>query len=86
MENIEEKKTDTATPEEKSARCRANLEKAVEAVKTALPGMTLLEREPMSEHCSFRIGGPARALAVPEDVMSLARLRHGRRRVGLRGV
>ncbi|MBQ3481749.1 MAG: UDP-N-acetylmuramate dehydrogenase [Oscillospiraceae bacterium] len=36
--------------------------------------MTLLEHEPMSAHCSFKIGGPVRALAVPEDVMSLARL------------
>ena len=63
-----------AAPEEISARCRGNLEKAIAAVKQALPGMTLLENEPMSAHCSFRIGGPVRALAVPEDVISLSKL------------
>ena len=73
MDNIEQNQTDIA-PEEKSARCRENLEKAIEAVKAALPGMTLLENEPMSEHCSFKIGGPVRALAVPEDVISLSKL------------
>ena len=51
-----------------------NLEKAIAQIKEALPGMTLLEQEPLSAHCSFRIGGPARALAVPQDVNSLAKL------------
>ena len=51
-----------------------NLEQAITAVKKALPGMTLLENEPLAGHCSFRIGGPARVLAVPEDVSSLARV------------
>ena len=51
-----------------------NLEKAVAAVKEALPGMTLLEREPLSAHCSFRIGGPVRALAVPQDVSALSKV------------
>ena len=73
MDNIEQNPANI-TPEEKSARCRENLEKAIEAVKAALPGMTFLENEPMSEHCSFRIGGPVRALAVPEDVISLSKL------------
>ena len=73
MSDIEQKEIRTA-PEEEKERCRENLEKAIAAVKEALPGMTLLEREPMSAHCSFRIGGPARALAVPQDVMSLAKL------------
>ena len=50
------------------------LEKAIEQIKKTLPGMTLLEQEPMSRHSSFRIGGPARALAVPRDVNSLARI------------
>ena len=74
MSDIEQKDRRTAQPEENPGRCRENLEKAVAAVKEALPGMTLLENEPMSAHSSFRIGGPARALAVPEDVISLARL------------
>ncbi len=74
MDQIENKEAAALTAEEKERRCRENLEKAIAAVKAALPGMTLLEHEPMSEHCSFRIGGPARALAVPQDVMSLAKL------------
>ena len=51
-----------------------NLEKAIREIKEALPGMTLLENEPMSAHSSFRIGGPARALAVPSDLTGLTRL------------
>ena len=51
-----------------------NLEKAIAAVKEALPGMSLLENEPLAGHCSFRIGGPARALAAPEDMTSLSRV------------
>ena len=74
MSDIEQKTPDAAPQEDAAARCRENLEKAIAAVKAALPGMTLLENEPMSAHCSFKIGGPARALAVPEDVMSLAKL------------
>ena len=65
---------ETLSAEEISARCRENLEKAIAAVKKALPGMTLLENEPMERHSSFKIGGPVRALAVPEDVSSLSRL------------
>ena len=42
-----------------------NLEKAIAEIKEALPGMTLLEQEPLSAHCSFRIGGPARATPAP---------------------
>ena len=51
-----------------------NLEKAIQEIKEQLPGMTLLENEPMSAHSSFHIGGPARALAVPSDLTGLTRL------------
>lgn len=51
-----------------------NLEQSVAGVKEALPGMTLLEREPMSAHDSIHIGGPVRALAVPSDVFSLTKI------------
>ena len=51
-----------------------NLELAIAQIKEELPGMTLLESEPLSQHCSFRIGGPARAIAVPSDVTSLSRI------------
>ena len=50
------------------------LEQAIAEIKTALPGLKLLENEPMSAHCSFRIGGPARALAVPSDLMGFTKL------------
>ena len=51
-----------------------NLENAIQAIKERLPGMKLLENEPMSAHSSFKIGGPARAIAVPSDVTGLSRL------------
>ena len=72
MEAVENKQAPSA--EEISARCRENLEKAIAAVKETLPGMTLLENEPMERHSSFKIGGPVRAFAAPEDVSSLSHL------------
>ena len=51
-----------------------NLELAIQEIKEAMPGLTLLEHEPMSGHCSFRIGGPARALAVPRDITGLTQI------------
>ena len=51
-----------------------NLENAILEIKEKLPGLKLLENEPMSAHSSFRIGGPARALAVPSDVMGFSKL------------
>lgn len=50
------------------------LEKAIAEIKETFPGMKILENEPMSEHCSFRVGGPIRALASPGDVSSVAKL------------
>lgn len=50
------------------------LENAIIEIKKALPGLKLLENEPMREHCSFRVGGPIRALASPGDVTSLAKI------------
>lgn len=51
-----------------------NLEKAISEIKREMPGLKLLENEPMSAHCSFRIGGPVRALAVPSSVSSLSKI------------
>ncbi len=51
-----------------------NLENAIKEIKTVMPGMKLLENEPMSRHCSFKIGGPARVLASPSDVSSLSKV------------
>ena len=50
------------------------LEIAIAEIKETMPGLELRENEPMSEHCSFRIGGPARVLAIPSDVSSLSKI------------
>ena len=52
------------------------LELAISEIKAALPGLELHENEPMAAHCSFKIGGPARALAVPQDVTGLTQICH----------
>ena len=52
------------------------LELAISQIKQAMPGLVLLENEPMSAHSSFKIGGAVRALAVPSDVFSLSRICH----------
>ena len=51
-----------------------NVELAIQAVKETFPGMKLKEQEPLSAHSSFRIGGPARVIASPQDVTSFSRL------------
>lgn len=43
-------------------------------IRRRLPELELLENEPMSRHCSFKIGGPARALAIPSCTEELAAL------------
>ena len=50
------------------------LENAIREIKELMPGLSLLENEPMAEHCSFKIGGPVRALAAPSDISSLTRI------------
>ena len=51
-----------------------NLEKAISEITREMPGLKLLENEPMAAHSSFRIGGPVRALAVPSSVSSLSKI------------
>jgi len=51
-----------------------NLENAIQEIKKELPGMKLLENEPLAAHCSFKIGGPARIIAVPSDVTSVSKI------------
>ena len=46
----------------------------IDLLRRELPDMELVENEPMSRHCSFRIGGPAAAMAVPRSVEELSRL------------
>lgn len=53
---------------------KENLEKAVDEVKKALPGMKMLENEEMRRHDSFRIGGPVRAFCAPKDPFALSKI------------
>ena len=50
------------------------LELAIQEVKALIPELELMENVPMAEHCSFKIGGPVRAMAVPEDKDSLIKI------------
>ncbi len=43
-------------------------------IRAAFPGLELREEEPMSRHCSFRIGGPAAAMAFPASREELTAL------------
>lgn len=51
-----------------------DLEQAMTEIKEVLPGLKLLENEPMNAHCSMKVGGPVRALAVPSDVFGLTKV------------
>ena len=54
-------------------------DKLISDIRSALPGLELHENEPMSAHCSFRIGGPARLMACPAsgtEAAALLRLLH----------
>ena len=50
------------------------LELAITEIRRQLPGLEILEQEPMSLHCSFRTGGPVRAFAAPDSVTSFAKV------------
>lgn len=43
-------------------------------IRKELPDLELLENEEMSRHCSFRIGGPVRTMAIPGSTGELSRL------------
>lgn len=54
-------------------------DKLISDIRSALPGLELHENEPMSAHCSFRIGGLARLMACPSsgtEAAALLRLLH----------
>ena len=54
-----------------------NLDPIVRALREQLPELEILEYEPMRAHCSFRIGGPARALVRPasaEETAAVSRI------------
>lgn len=48
------------------------LDAALAELRSRLPGLTVLEQEPMASHCSFRTGGPVRAFAAPDSTSSFA--------------
>lgn len=50
------------------------LEKSITEIREALPGLELMENEPMSRHCSFKVGGPVRCFAAPQSVTSLSKI------------
>ena len=51
-----------------------NLECAIKEIKKNMPELEILENEPMSRHCSFKIGGPVRAFAAPQNEQELKTL------------
>ncbi|MEG0941877.1 MAG: UDP-N-acetylmuramate dehydrogenase [Oscillospiraceae bacterium] len=51
-----------------------NLDLAANEISAAMPKLALLRNEPMSEHCSFKIGGIVPALAMPASCEETAQL------------
>ena len=50
------------------------MENIILEINAAYPQMEILENEPMSLHCSFRIGGPVRAMIFPESIEDMSGL------------
>lgn len=46
----------------------AELRSFLREARSRCPELTILENEPMSRHCSFRIGGPCGAMLLPSSV------------------
>ncbi len=59
------------------------MENLCQMLRAALPGLDALENEPMSRHCSFRIGGAAAAFCRVSDEAQLAALLALLRREGV---
>lgn len=53
-------------------------------IRETLPDLRVMREEPMSRHTSFKIGGPARRLAVPDSPEQLVLLAHAARELGAR--
>ena len=49
-----------------------NFDLIIRELRRELPQLTILENEPMKAHCSFRIGGPVRAMAQPTSTEEAA--------------
>ena len=46
----------------------------IKELRTRFPRLALLENEPMKEHCSFKIGGEAAAMAMPSSIEETSQL------------
>ena len=58
-----------------------NLDLIIRELRETMPELAILENEPMSRHCSFRIGGPVRAMVQPasaEEAAAVCRLLRAR--------
>lgn len=50
-----------------------SMNKALVEIDDNIPGLEILENEKMSEHCSFKIGGPVRAFIAPKDIWDMTK-------------
>ena len=50
----------------------SNLDLIIRELREELPQLAILEHEPMKAHCSFRIGGPIRAMVQPTNAEEAA--------------
>lgn len=60
------------------------LERLAQTLRTRLPELELREHEPMSRHTTFRIGGPARLMALPRDRKAAAAAVRAAAELGIR--
>ena len=51
-----------------------NLDRIIREIRDTMPQLAILENEPMSKHCSFRIGGPVRAMVQPSSTEEAAQV------------
>lgn len=49
-----------------------NLDRIIRELRETMPQLSILENEPMKAHCSFRIGGPVRAMVQPTSAEEAA--------------
>ncbi|MGI5936027.1 MAG: UDP-N-acetylmuramate dehydrogenase [Oscillospiraceae bacterium] len=61
-----------------------HLQLAINEIRSKMPRLELRLEEPMKNHCSFRIGGPAAAMALPGSQEETEELCHLLRRMGVR--
>ena len=60
------------------------LERLAQTLRTGRPELELREHEPMSRHTTFRIGGPARLMALPRDRKAAAAAVRAAAELGIR--